>query len=193
MTILLYQSELVRLKSCTIKPSRIRAAKSKCLSYALSIADNYNFKCEKVPEKYWSTTITPWNLYCAVILINHNFNFPQHRLNSNDPRPYEKFIKNMFNSAKHYQIVQSIHGFILHLYSVKQTQFLKYKKTMHKFIHLMVAYGLFENDVYPWIVPRYATFIKFICCFESNYTSIDVRNYLFLSDEIESSAESCSG
>ncbi|OMJ27099.1 hypothetical protein AYI69_g3477 [Smittium culicis] len=43
----------------------------------------------------------------------------------------------------------------------------------------MSLYSISEYDLHPWIVPKYGSFCKFICCFASNYTSVDTAEYLY--------------
>ncbi|OLY77606.1 hypothetical protein AYI68_g8360 [Smittium mucronatum] len=180
--ILLFQSDLVRLPNFQIEPEIIRSSKLKCIKAALDVAKLYRLKCKHIPIEYWSTTVTPWKLYSAIILINYNFiSLPSNsRYNPSnlDAEAYETFIKNISLSSKNSEVAQTIHSFILHLYSLKSRRFIMHKSDNH-LLDLMKPYSTSEYDLYPWLVPRYTTFIKFNCCLLSNYTSIDIKEYLF--------------
>ncbi|OMJ18739.1 hypothetical protein AYI70_g5181 [Smittium culicis] len=42
----------------------------------------------------------------------------------------------------------------------------------------MKEFSISENDVYPWIVPKYLGFFKFDCCLLSNCSMINVDEYI---------------
>ncbi|OMJ16445.1 hypothetical protein AYI70_g5844 [Smittium culicis] len=180
MMILLYQSELVRERKHVLNPERIKAAKIKCIKAALKSLYLYKWVRLNVHYTYDMSTVTIWVFVCPAILLNYKF-----IKNINPENPFISDFDVMLKQIK--LLKKDILTLEYIYYLIKRLGFLKTKHLSEnpsecQYIDLLKIYSIDENDLYPWLIPKYSTFLKFECCFESNYTTIDLKDYLFLSD-----------
>ncbi|OLY83804.1 hypothetical protein AYI68_g2043 [Smittium mucronatum] len=178
MHILLYQSELVRIENSPIHPERIKAAKIECLKVSSEISNLFDWKIKNVPRPYWCQNLTPWLTSCLSILINSCFILQDGQTEPTN-QTYELLVKNYFESSKNCILGSFLGIYIKNLYDLKRIAFLKYCNNISA-LSLMLPYCSAPNDYYPWIVPKYSSYAKFLCCFSSNHTSIDINEYLFI-------------
>ncbi|OMJ09848.1 hypothetical protein AYI70_g10686 [Smittium culicis] len=180
LQIVLHQSEIVRMKHPLIHPERIKTAKLECLKSATELANLFAWKIKNVPKKLWGYNMTAWKIHTLTILSN--FYFLSIKNQSKNYDVYEQFIKNYRSSSKLMPIYTLIDACIRNLLRIKNAEFLSYN---HLPLHLadqMAAYSISQNDLYPWVVPKYSSFCKFVCCFSANFSSVHTAEYLFLSD-----------
>ncbi|OMJ16761.1 hypothetical protein AYI69_g7696 [Smittium culicis] len=177
MVVYLYQSELVRVKNCLIHPKRIKSAKLKCLEAATKQAKLFSWKIKNVPKPYRDSTTTPWKLFSAVIILNYSCTGKNNSINQPDSL-YNTFANNFSSLSKHFDCITYL---LLHLQSLF---LIKKKSSLHNSskseLHsLMDNFSIARYDIDPWLIPRYSSFIKFSCCFQSNHTTLDIHEYLY--------------
>ncbi|OMJ16449.1 hypothetical protein AYI70_g6597 [Smittium culicis] len=96
---------------------------------------------------------------------------------------------NDLNSIKNdVSAIRYIHHLCTLLLEVKQ-KYVAEKYSHDQYISFMRPYSISANDLYPWLVPKYLTFFKFVCCFNSNYTPISLKKYLFISNNLNKKAK----
>ncbi|OLY80051.1 hypothetical protein AYI68_g5863 [Smittium mucronatum] len=190
IVIFLYQSELVRSESDVLSAERIKDAKLKCLNASIDMSKTFLWKCNEIPRKYWSYTITAWKMWSVCILINSCFIL---KSDSDEPKNplYSCFINRYIETTKDIQIEPFIELYSQILYEMKKGEYIKYRNDALTHC-LMSAYSITPNDLSPWIIPKYSSFIKFNCCFQSNYTSIDSKQYLFATSSDDSTTNESS-
>ncbi|OMJ28293.1 hypothetical protein AYI69_g2238 [Smittium culicis] len=180
LQIVLYQSEIVRMKHPLIHPKRIKTAKLECLKSATELASLFAWKIKNIPKKIWGYNITAWKIHTLTILSN--FYFLSLKNQSKKYNIYEKFIKNYKASSKSKPIFPLIDACIHNLLKIKNAEFIKYDCLPLHLADQMAPYSISQNDLYPWIVPKYSSFCKFVCCFSANFSSVLTADYLFLND-----------
>ncbi|OMJ28940.1 hypothetical protein AYI69_g1563 [Smittium culicis] len=179
MTLQLYQSELVRVQSTIINPKRIQSAKKNCISVALDAFNLYrNMKKGMPPDMHLISAFSIHVMYFAPVLLNYNFIEPSD-LTRNSSSEIEVFMNDLEEIKDKIFGLKYAHNLCSLLLKTKSKS-VSDNCNDPQYTDLMVPYSITENDLYPWLVPKYSTFYKFECCFGSNYTPLTSKNYLFV-------------
>ncbi|OMJ13664.1 hypothetical protein AYI70_g8359 [Smittium culicis] len=88
-------------------------------------------------------------------------------------------IKDFVENTKYLPISYLTEVFAKNVKIVKNSEQFINESTRNQLNYQMSLYSISENDLYPWIIPKYSSLTKFDCCFSSNYTSINPFEYLF--------------
>ncbi|OMJ27100.1 hypothetical protein AYI69_g3478 [Smittium culicis] len=91
----------------------------------------------------------------------------------------EIFNKDFLENTKYLPISYLTDVFTKNVLIIKNSEQLIDESTRTQLADQMSLYSISENDVYPWIIPKYSSLTKFDCCFSSNFTSINPIEYLF--------------
>ncbi|OLY83313.1 hypothetical protein AYI68_g2549 [Smittium mucronatum] len=181
MVLLLYQSELVRTNFVTINPNRIKSAKSNCIKASLESFILFKWESENIPFNISISTFAIWKIFVSLILLNCKFIQDVDPL-TNKASPFDKMFMEIENSGKEATAIKYSYLLISRVLALKENHY--FKNLFYKqYLDLMVPYSLSENDIQPWVIPKYLTFHKFECCTQSNYSTLDVKEYLFLSSD----------
>ncbi|OLY82909.1 hypothetical protein AYI68_g2962 [Smittium mucronatum] len=174
--IFLHQSELSKHAYVDADPRRVKSSKMICLKKAIEITRLTNWKISNVPITLRSSSVTPWKMCGAVILLNLCF-FKDYNDFDFTNRIYDDLLQGSLKSSEHAYTLENLFSILKISHSIKRTAFLKNKNyvDLHE---IMAEFSVAPNDIDPWIVPRYSTFFKFPCCLKSNYNTLDISEYL---------------
>ncbi|OLY80275.1 hypothetical protein AYI68_g5628 [Smittium mucronatum] len=187
--LLLYQSELCRCPGRpSLHPGRIRTAKRKVLASAHSQRHFFFWCAANAPSCYWQYSLSPSKIHAYIVFLNAQFFVSSANCD---------FLLGQGHALSRYSTnSQYLHDLIARILALKQQVFLKYplqssadcsttinsSKWTKTTLDEMKKYSITGCDLYPWIVPKYSGFFKFPCCLASNYTAIDVIEYLNITE-----------
>ncbi|OMJ16217.1 hypothetical protein AYI69_g7913 [Smittium culicis] len=117
-------------------------------------------------------------MYFAPVLLNYKFIEPSD-LTHNSTSEFEIYMNDLVKAQDEICTLKYAH-YLCSLLLKTKSKSVSENCNDPQYTDLMVPYSITENDLYPWLVPKYSTFYKFECCFESNYTPITSKSYLFL-------------
>ncbi|OMJ28294.1 hypothetical protein AYI69_g2239 [Smittium culicis] len=86
---------------------------------------------------------------------------------------------NYTDSAKSLPISNLLEVLSVNLLSIKNIEFFNHKNVPADLSIKMAMFSISKGDMHPWIVPKYSSFCKFICCFPGNYSTVVAAEYLF--------------
>ncbi|OLY85691.1 hypothetical protein AYI68_g116 [Smittium mucronatum] len=181
MVLLLYQSELVRINFAKMNPNRIKSAKSNCIKASLESYILFKWESENIPFEPSYSLFAIWKVFVSLMLLNCKF------IQDDDPMAdnsslFDKMLNEIKNSGKKSTAIQYAYIIISKILIFKEINYPK-NLSYKQYLDLMVPYSLSENDIQPWVIPKYLTFHKFECCTQSNYSTLNVKEYLFLSSD----------
>ncbi|OMJ09802.1 hypothetical protein AYI70_g10721 [Smittium culicis] len=176
MLIRLYQSELVRDPSCHIHPNRIKNAKIESIKYTIKNCEFYNWSDNYSQLERFVSDFTPRKVPTLLVLLNCAL--VDYFIDDKNISTIYKIMTSRFkNIGNRLDNVVYLDSLFKNLYLIKKLSHYN-NSTEHDLISEMEKFAISEKDINPWIVPKYSTFFKFSCCFKSNYSTINIKDYL---------------
>ncbi|OMJ20780.1 hypothetical protein AYI70_g3897 [Smittium culicis] len=176
MIVLLYQSELVRIKEYPISSSRIKFAKNMCLNTSLNQSYLLNTRFKNVPPLFWEASTSALALSPSVILLtnlfDNNSSYGKDILNS-----YSTLV-NFFSTLSSYHDSPKIYTKSLGDISSNLKPIYNFNSKNKDLVYLMRKYAIYKNDTNPWLVPIYNAYLKFKCCPIINNSTLITARYL---------------
>ncbi|PWA00779.1 hypothetical protein BB558_003162, partial [Smittium angustum] len=176
MFICLYQSELVRDLSIKIRPERVKAAKQQCIHASIKQMELMEWYGENIPTQYKGFPNISWSLNSLVSLTNFFF-IKDPSLKEKHTDYFNRVVSIYKSFEKNSRVVDTMLMFINAMTKIKT----KASENNKKYIHLlenMKPFGVSEHDLEPWIIPRYGSFFHSFCCGKSNFSTLDIGEYL---------------
>ncbi|PVU86934.1 hypothetical protein BB559_006312 [Furculomyces boomerangus] len=174
MAMHMYQSNLVRDSDIQIHPEKVKTAKLKCLSLASNQIELFFWLYKNIPADHIKFSVTSIVVDGAIMMINTLFK--DGRMDS-----YESLFNRMIETYKEFgeksKVALSFVSFINFIADIKKKA---RKKNMDspKLLEQMKPYSISKSDLDPWITPKYSSFFNISCCFNVNFSTLDVAEYL---------------
>ncbi|PWA01338.1 hypothetical protein BB558_002580 [Smittium angustum] len=184
MKIVLFQSELVRVKGKHIRPKRIVSAKiliSESAEKQIDMLHNLN---QVLPPNHSELIASSWTLVSGVICLNLM------GINQSG-RKFDVPLKLKLLSDEYKKMNTKSYLFVV--YPMFLNRLSKLVEETHdenkKYISLfdkMKKYSIDKSDVDPWLVSKYGSYFSVLCCFGKSFTILRINEYLDIDENIVS-------
>ncbi|PVZ96776.1 hypothetical protein BB558_007298 [Smittium angustum] len=193
MTIHLYQSQLVKQTDEVLDPEKVKSSKHTIINAAIDQIDLMEWYSNNVPVDYMEFMVIPWTLNSAITMINISFIRSREFRNKHTDN-LDKVIKIYKILEKNSEIMSSMVSVVQSLIEIKS----KVNESNAKLAHLykfMEPFGINVLDIEPWIVPKYGFLFYLDCCYDGNYSTLFIDEYLgrprATEDDFDTSQSEC--
>ncbi|PWA00879.1 hypothetical protein BB558_003054 [Smittium angustum] len=176
MKIVLYQTEMVRIKGRYMHPGRVISAKNiitECAEKQIDMVHNLN---QVLPPNHSEFIASSWTLVSGVVCLNlmginpngRKFDVPLKIKLLTDE------YKKMSSQAELFVVYPMLLNRISKQIGKAHTENKKYSIIFEN----MKKFSIHESDVNPWLVPKYGSYFALLCCFGKSFSILKINEYL---------------
>ncbi|PVZ97311.1 hypothetical protein BB558_006732 [Smittium angustum] len=182
MKILLYQTEMVRIKGRYMHPGRVVSAKNiitECAEKQIDLLHNFN---KVLPPNHSELITSPCTLFSGVVCLNlMGINPPIRKFDV--PLKFKLLtdeFKKMGSQADLFVVYPMFLNRLSKLIGKAHTENKKYSTLFAQ----MKKFSIDESDVNPWLTPKHASYFSILCCFGNSFSTLKVNEYLDVDESI---------
>ncbi|PVU95712.1 hypothetical protein BB559_002627 [Furculomyces boomerangus] len=176
MFICLYQSELVRDHDIKIRPERVKSAKQQCVDASIKQMELMEWYSQNIPIEYQGFPHISWSLNSLLSLANF-FLIQDPSLKEKHTEYFNRILSVYKSFDKNSDVVSRFLTFVNYIIKIKTKASGNNKEHEH-LLNKMKPFGISEHDLEPWIIPKYGLFLHSFCCKDSNFSTLDIGEYL---------------
>ncbi|PWA00719.1 hypothetical protein BB558_003176 [Smittium angustum] len=176
MKIVLYQTEMVRIKGRYMHPGRIVSAKNIITEYTEKQIDLlHNFDLV-LPPNHSEFIVSPFTLVSGVVCLNLMGINPSSR--KFDVPLKLKMLTDEYKKMDDISRLFVVYPLYLNRLSNLIGEAHQENKKYSMIFDNMKKFSIDESDVNPWLVPKYATHFSILCCFGNSFSTLKINEYL---------------
>ncbi|PVU92178.1 hypothetical protein BB559_003815 [Furculomyces boomerangus] len=182
MKIVLYQSEIVRVKERHISPERIVSAKNIITECAEKQIDNLHNFNKTLPPNHSEDVASSWTLLSGVVFLNLMGIKPSGK-KLNVPSKLKLLTdeyKNMGTRSGLFVVYPMFLKRLSNIIRKAHTENKKYRMIFNN----MKKFSISKSDVNPWLVSKYGSYFTILCCLERSFSTLKVNEYLDIDESI---------
>ncbi|PWA02064.1 hypothetical protein BB558_001801 [Smittium angustum] len=176
MKIVLYQTEMVRIKGRYMHPGRVVSAKNiitECAEKQIDLFHNFN---KVLPPNHSEIIASPSTLVSGVVCLNLMGINPNGR--KFDVPLKLKLLTDEYKKKSSQSVMYLLYPTFLNqlskLIGKAHTENKKYSVVFDN----MKKFSIDESDVNPWLIPKYSSYFTILCCFGNSFSTLKINEYL---------------
>ncbi|PVU86179.1 hypothetical protein BB559_006627 [Furculomyces boomerangus] len=176
MKIVLYQTEMVRVKGRYMHPGRVVSAKniiSECAEKQIDLLHNFN---QVLPPNHSENIASPCTLVSGVVCLNLMGINPSGR--KFDAPLKLKILTDEYKKMGLQADLFLVYPLFLNRLSDLIGKARPENKKYRMIFENMKKFSIDESDVHPWLVSKYASYFFIKCCFERSFSILEINEYL---------------